>query len=68
MHVYLDRSRNGIADIVIASLTRQNGVKIVSLKIFQEKHVDSFARFAVFIRPINESVFSPPIELRGGRS
>ena len=66
MHVYFDRCRYRIADIIIASLACQDGVKIISLKIFQEKHVDSFARFAIFIRPINESVFSPPIELRSG--
>lgn len=66
MHVNLDRGRNGIADIVVAGLARQHRMEIISLKIFQEKRIDCFVSIRVFIRTIDKSVLSPPIELRSG--
>ena len=67
MHVNLDRGGHRVADVVVAGLAGQDGVEVLSTKVVQHQGVHRLVGLGVFVRPVNQSVLPPPVQLgRGG--
>ena len=63
MHVNLDRVGHRVTDVVVRGLAGQNGVEIRALQVLNEQRVDGLSSLLLLVTPVNQGVFSPPVQL-----
>ena len=63
VHVNLDRVGHRVTDVVVRGLAGQNGVKIRALQVLNEQRVDGLPSLLLLVTPVNQGVFSPPVQL-----
>ena len=63
VHVNLDRVGHWVTDVVVGGLARQNGVEVGALQVLDEERVDRLPSLLLLVAPVNQRVFSPPVQL-----
>ena len=63
VHVNLDRVGHWVTHVVVGGLAGQNGVKIRALQVLNEQRVDGLPSLLLLVTPVNQGVFSPPVQL-----
>ena len=63
MHVNLDRVGHWVTDVVVGGLAGQNGMEVRPLEVLNEERVDGLPPLLLLVAPVNQGVFSPPVQL-----